>query len=176
MLHGRAEIQNFSSSVSVEKYFFNTRQGFWYFARSRSREIQVNPRNPPKFGKNLNKYMSVQHIWNLFQLLGLFTCCKRANVSWNFVTETCKQRPETTRRQLCCEKLGTGHDVLRLCHWFISSAYCCWKSKWQPLLEKVKNTGLFSAKLIDFQWNFALKIHNHKIGRFLAITFWRSLP
>ena len=118
---------NFSSSVSV---CLNTRQGFWYFARSRSREIQVNPRNPPKFGKNLNKYMSVQHIWNLFQLLGLFTCCKRANVSWNFVTETCKQRPETTRRQLCCEKLGSGHDVLRLCHWLISWAYCCWKSKW----------------------------------------------
>ena len=26
-------------------------QGFWYFARSRSREIQVNPRNPAKFTK-----------------------------------------------------------------------------------------------------------------------------
>ena len=34
--------------------------------------------------------MSVQHIWNLFQLLGLFTCCKLAKLSWNFVTETCK--------------------------------------------------------------------------------------
>ena len=27
------------------------RQGFWYFARSWSREIQVNPRNPAKFTK-----------------------------------------------------------------------------------------------------------------------------
>ena len=26
-------------------------QGFWYFARSRSREFQVNPRNPAKFTK-----------------------------------------------------------------------------------------------------------------------------
>ena len=26
--------------------------------------------------------------------------------------------------RLCCEKLGTSHDV-RLCHWFISGAYFC---------------------------------------------------
>ena len=37
--------------------------------------------------------MSIQHIWNLFQLLGLFTCRKLATLSWNFVTETCKQLP-----------------------------------------------------------------------------------
>ena len=29
----------------------NILQGFWYFARSRSREFQVNPRNPVKFTK-----------------------------------------------------------------------------------------------------------------------------
>ena len=23
----------------------------------------------------------------------------------------CKQHPETTRRRLCCKKLGTSHDV-----------------------------------------------------------------
>ena len=77
----------------------------WYFARSRSREIQVNPRDPTKFtktkitarfGRNFIKYMSVQHIWNLFQLLGLFTGRKLANLSWNLVTERCKQSPETT--------------------------------------------------------------------------------
>ena len=68
-------------------------------------------KNTTKFGRNLIKYMSVQHIWNLFQLLGLFTGRKLANLSWNCVTERCKQRPETTRRRLCCEKLGTSHDV-----------------------------------------------------------------
>ena len=55
--------------------------------------------------------MSVKHIWNLFQLLGLFTGRKLVNLSWNFVTERCKQHPETTRRRLCCEKPGTSHDV-----------------------------------------------------------------
>ena len=29
------------------------RQGFWYFARSRSREFQENPQNPAKFARNL---------------------------------------------------------------------------------------------------------------------------
>ena len=40
-----------------------------------------------------------------------FTCRKLAHLSQNFVTETCKQHPETTRHRLCCEKLGTSHDV-----------------------------------------------------------------
>ena len=74
-------------------------QGFWYFARSRSREFQVNPRNPAKFAGNLTKYMSAQHIWKLSWLLGLLTCCKRANLPWNFiVTAASKQHPKTTRR------------------------------------------------------------------------------
>ena len=47
-----------------------------------------------KFGINLIKYMSVQHFWNLSQLLVLFTYCKLANLSWNFITKTCKQRPK----------------------------------------------------------------------------------
>ena len=96
-------------------------QGFWYFTRLQSCKIQVNPRNPVKFtktrkntvkfGRNLIKYMAVQQFWNLSQLLGVFTCRKLANLCQNFVTETCKQRSETTRRRLCCEKLGTSHDV-----------------------------------------------------------------
>ena len=56
--------------------------------------------------------MSIQHIWNLSQLLGLFTCRKLANlhVSLNFVTETCKQLLKTTRR-IILRKLGTSHDA-----------------------------------------------------------------
>ena len=70
-------------------------EGFWYFAQSQSREIHKNTQNTVKFGRNLIKYMSVKHIWNFSQLLGLFTCRKLVNLSWNFFTETCKQRPVT---------------------------------------------------------------------------------
>ena len=76
-------------------------------------EIHKNTQNTTKFGKNLIKYLSVQHIWNLFQLLGLFTCCKRANL---FV-KLCHWNKQPTSRnymyqaRLCWEKLGTSHDV-----------------------------------------------------------------
>ena len=72
-------------------------QGFWYFAPSQSREIHKNTQNTAKFGRNLIRYMSVQHIWNFSQLLGLFTCRKLVNLSWNFVAETCKERPVTPK-------------------------------------------------------------------------------
>ena len=67
----------------------------WNSGKSaKSREIHKNTQNIVKFGINLIEYMSVQHFWNLSQLLGLFTCHKLANLSWNFVTKTCKQRPK----------------------------------------------------------------------------------
>ena len=87
------------------------RQGFWYFALSQSCKILKNMQNTVKFSRNLVNNMSVQHIWNFSQLLGLFTCLKLVNLSWNFVTEACKQRPITTGCRLCCKKLGTSHDV-----------------------------------------------------------------
>ena len=51
----------------------NPIQGFWYFARSRSRQIQVNPRNPAKFTKtrkipqNLVKILSNRCLYNIFE-------------------------------------------------------------------------------------------------------------
>ena len=45
-----------------------------------------------------NTYLyNICNIWNISQLLGLFTCRKLVNLSWNFVTETCKQRPVTPK-------------------------------------------------------------------------------
>ena len=72
----------------------------------------AEPRNSgksAKFGGNLIRYMSVL-ILKLVSATGV-TCRKLANSCQNFVTETCKQHSETTRRRLCCEKLGTSHDV-----------------------------------------------------------------
>ena len=37
--------------VYINDLYLWYNQGFWYFARSRSREFQVNPRNPVKFTK-----------------------------------------------------------------------------------------------------------------------------
>ena len=63
-VHSKVTFQSRSTTIFVG----NLRQGLWFFARSRSREIRKNTKNTAKFGRNLIKYMPVQHIWNLFQL------------------------------------------------------------------------------------------------------------
>ena len=64
----------------------------------KSCKIHKNMRNTTKFARNLIKYMSIQHIWNVSRVLGLFNCRKLANLSWNFVTAMSNQRLKTTRR------------------------------------------------------------------------------
>ena len=82
--------------------------GFWYFARSRTREIQAFPRNPTKFPKKREIPRNPTEVFpntcrqNIFSTyLGYETFSihrKRPNLSWNFVTATRKQCPKTTRR------------------------------------------------------------------------------
>ena len=115
--------------------------------------------------------MSVQHIWNLFQLLGPFTGRKLANLSWNFVTERCKQRPETTMRRLCCEKLGTSHDVKGVHFWSIFLL----KEQMMTSVRKTLKTLVWSAQKRLISSEICLE-NIHKIGQFLAIAFWWSLP
>ena len=118
--------------------------------------------------------MSVQHIWNLSQLLGLFTCRKLANLSWNFVTERCKQRPETTRRRLCCEELGTTImlKALPLVHlWSILLL----KEQMMTSVRKTLKTLVWSAQNRSISSEICPE-NNHTIDRFLPTAFRRSLP
>ena len=64
---------------------------FWYFAGSRSHEIQV-------------EILPNTRQWNI---IGTF----RGLIAVNVITTMSEQRSKTTRRKLCCEKLGTSHDV-----------------------------------------------------------------
>ena len=84
--------------------------------------------------------MSVQHLSHW----GWITSHKCANLSWKLITEMSKQYPKTTWCRLCCRKLGTSHDVER--------------TNYDLCKENVKNTGLVSAKTIDFLEKSALKI------------------
>ena len=116
---------------------------------AKSCEIHKNVRNTAKFARNLIKYLSIQHIWNLSRLLGLFICQKLANLPWSFITTMRKQCSKITRCKLCCEKLGTSHDVksfaigsflerfvVRICY-IIS-------------VKNIKHARQISAKSIDF--------------------------
>ena len=95
--------------VIMNKYIY---QGFWCFARSRSHEIQVNPRNPAKFTKTRKiSRNSVEILSNACLYSNFETCLSYWGYLLAVSSQIYEQRSETTRRRLCCEKLGTSHDV-----------------------------------------------------------------
>ena len=143
-----------------------------YFTRVLIFRAVTGPRNSQKhakFARNLIKYMSIQHIWNVSRLLGLFNCRKLANLSWNFVTAMSNQRLKTNRRKLCCKKLGTSHDVKTL-PWLSSRAHCCWIT-----VKKTLKTLVNRRKSDQFLAKFAQKI-SPKSALFLPIVFRQNLP
>ena len=116
--------------------------------------------------------MSIQHIWNLFQLLGLFTCRKLATLSWNFVTETCKQLLGV---DYVAKNWALAMMLKALPLVFFCGAYCCWKSEWWPLLEEREKRFTDQGKTDRFLAKFASK-NNHKIGRFYRLLFGEVCP
>ena len=103
----------------------------------------------------LSNTMFVQHIWNFSQLLGLFTCCKLVNLSWNFVTKMCKQRPKTTRCRLCCSHDVKGFAIV-------------------SVLERIVVERANDSLLEKQNWSISNKVfpeNNHKIGLFFTDWF-----
>ena len=152
-------------------------QGFWYFARLQSSEIHKTTQNTAKFGRNLIKYMFVQHIWNFSQLLGLFTCHKLVNLSWNFVAETCKQRPVTPKLPGvdCVAKnwaLAMMLKALPLVHFW---SILLLKEQMMTSVRKTLKTLVWSAQNRSIS-NEIFPENNHKIGLFWPIDFRLSLP
>ena len=74
-------------------------------------------------------------------------------MSQNFVTETCKQCSETTRRRLCCEKLGTSHDVKGFAIGSFLERIVVERANDVVCEKNIKNAGLISAKPINFLRN-----------------------
>ena len=90
----------------------STKQGFGYFVRLRSGEIQVNLRYPVKFTKT-RKILgnSVEILSNACLYSNFETCLSYWGYLLAVSSPIYEQRSKTTRRRLCCEKLGTSHDV-----------------------------------------------------------------
>ena len=65
--------------------------------------------------------------------------------------------------------------MLKLCHWFISGAYCCWKSKWWPLQEKCWKRWSDQCKTDWLLAKFALKITT-KLTVFYWLLFGEVFP
>ena len=130
---GRLLATNWRNIVARCKFLVASLYMTQLIVRASDISRRQNTQNTAKFGRNLSKYMSVQRIWKFSQLMGLFTCRNLVKISRNFVTETCKQRPETPKLQ--------GVDYVAK-NWALAMMLKAlplvqfWKSKWWPLLEK----------------------------------------
>ena len=71
--HMRSFFLDTWNALHVHVHFLALRQNFWYFTRSRSREIQVHSQNPAKFTKthkipwNLIEILSNTCLYNIFE-------------------------------------------------------------------------------------------------------------
>ena len=131
----------------VYNVFDKCYQGFWNFARSRSREIQVYPRNPAKLTKTREIPRNSLEIlpntcrYNIFETyLGYWSCLLAVNLQIYLEISSLPRvnivpkLPGVLRLML--RKHGDWPQCKKLCHWCISGAYCCWNSKWWSLLRK----------------------------------------
>ena len=127
-----------------------------------------------KLDRNLAKYISVQHSWNLSQLLGLITCSKLAN---NIYLEASSLKwanniPKLLGVDYVAKKLsGTSHVVKSFA---FGSFLKHWKNKWLSPLKIVKSAGQINAEPIDFLQNLPRKFPQN--WWFLPIISRRSLP
>ena len=128
--------------------------------------------NTAKFGKNLIKEMSVQHIWNLFQLLGLFTCCKLANLSSSL--KRANNVPKLPGVD-CVAKNWTLAMILKALPLVHFLSLLLLKEQMITSVRKTLKTLVWSAQHRSIPSEICLE-NNHKIGRFLPIAFWWGLP
>ena len=128
--------------------------------------------NTAKFGKDLIKEMSVQHIWNLFQLLGLFTCCKLANLSSSL--KRANNVPKLPGVD-CVAKNWTLAMILKALPLVHFLSLLLLKEQMITSVRKTLKTLVWSAQHRSISSEICLE-NNHKIGRFLPIAFWWGLP
>ena len=84
----------------------------------------------------------------------------------------CKQRPETTRRRLCCEKLGTSHDVKGFAIGSFLERIVVERAKlMMTSVRKTLKMLVWSAQNQPISSKIFLE-NNHKISHFLPIAFW----
>ena len=137
---------------------------------AKSCEILKNTRNPAKF------------------VLGLFTCCKLANLPWNFVTAASKQHPKTTR----CSQLKTQAFLARVDrgHWeweCDSSLFyrllalreeCCvlWRITSYTLISPTKMTFYFGTvrSTNDNAWKTCKMSNVHALSHEITNKPWTS--
>ena len=153
-------------------------QGFWYFARSRSREIHKNSQNTAKFSKNLIKYMSVQQFWNLSQILYYYWGYLLAVNSQIYVKTSSLKRANNFPKLPGVDyvaktwALAMMLKALPLVHFW---SVLLLKEQMMTSVRKTLKTLVWSARNRSISSEICPE-NNHKIRRFLPIAFRPSLP
>ena len=144
---------------------------------AKSCEIHKNTTKTAKFGRNLINYMSVQHIWTYFSYRGYLLAVNLQiylRTSW---LKRANKVPKLPGVDYVVKNwaLAIMLKALPLVPGFISGAYCCWKSKWWPLLEKRLKRWSDQRKTDWFLAKFALKITT-KWAVFYRLLFGEVCP
>ena len=91
--------------INVQKSLLHMQSCFLLITELLIIRAVAEPRNSGKSAK-FTKTRKIS--WNSVEIL---LAVNLQNLCQNFVTEMGNQRSETTKRRLCCKKLGTSHDV-----------------------------------------------------------------
>ena len=165
-------------------YYHCFLQGFWYFAWSRSREIPVNPPNPVKFTKtrkipqNSVEILSNTCLYNIFQTYFSYRGYLLAvNLQIHLGTSSPKRANNVPKLPgvLYVAKnwaLATMLKTLPFVHFW---SVLLLKEQMMTSLRKTLKMLAWSAQNRSISSEICPE-NNHKIGRFLPIAFWWSLP
>ena len=157
-------------------------QGFWYFARSWSREIQVNPRNPTKFARTQKiPRNSVEILSNTCQ----YSIFETYFSYWGYLLAVNLQiylRTSSLKRANNIPKLPGVDYVAK--NWVLAMMLKALPLVhfWSILLLKEQMMTSARKMLKTLVWSVQNRLivseicleNNHKIDRFLLIAFWWS--
>ena len=165
------------SCVSLFSWLVH-KQGFWYFARSRSREIQVNPRNPAKFTKT---WKLPQHSVEISSNTCLYNIFETYFSYWGYLRAVNLHiylRTSSLKRANNISKLPGVDYVAK--NWALAMMLKALPLVhfWSVLLLKEQTMTSVRKTLKTLVWSAQNRLisseicleNNHKIGRFLPIV------
>ena len=160
------------------------RQGFWYFARSQSRKIQVSPRNPAKFTKtqkiprNWVEILSNTCVYNIsetyFSYRGYLLAVNLQIYLGTLSLKRTNNVPKLPGVDYVVKNWVQAMmlKALPLVHFW---SVLLLKEQMMTSVRKTLKMLVWSAQNRSISSEICLE-NNHKISYFLLIAFWLSLP
>ena len=171
-------------AIKVKWFGISLDTGYWYFARSRSREIQVNPQNPVKFTKTRKKTQNVVEILSntcLYNIFETYFSCRgyllAINLQIYLGTSSLKRAnnvPKLPGIDYVAKNwaLAIMLKALPLVHFW---SILLLKEQVMTSVRKMLKTLVWPAQNQSISSKICLE-NNHKIGRFCRFLFGEVFP